>query len=73
MTTSEKASSQSHFIDLCRMLGEPTAHEADPTGESYAFEKRVTKGGEGTASRRPGRALGPLIAVSHRGRRFTLQ
>ena len=29
------------------MLGEPTPHEADPTGEAYAFEKRVTKGGGG--------------------------
>ncbi len=47
VTTTEKAGSQSHFIDLCRMLGEPTPHEADPTGESYAFEKRVTKGGGG--------------------------
>ncbi len=47
VTTTEKASSQSHFIDLCRLLGEPTPHEADPTGEHYAFEKRVTKGGGG--------------------------
>lgn len=51
VTTTEKASSQSHFIDLCRMLGEPTPHDADPTGEQYAFERRVTKagGGEGFA------------------------
>ena len=28
VTTSEKASSQSHFIDLCRLLGEPTPHVA---------------------------------------------
>ncbi len=51
VTTTEKASAQSHFIDLCRMLGEPTPHEADPTGEHYAFEKYVTKagGGEGFA------------------------
>ena len=51
VTTTEKASAQSHFIDLCRMLGEPTPHEADPTGEQYAFERRVTKagGGEGFA------------------------
>ena len=47
VTTTEKASSQSHFIDLCRMLGEPTPHEADPTGEFYAFEKRVSKAGGG--------------------------
>ncbi len=49
VTTTEKAGFQSHFIDLCRLLGEPTPHAADPTGERYAFEKRVTKGG-GTAA-----------------------
>ncbi len=47
VTTTEKAASQEHFIDLCRMLGEPTPHEADPTGEQYAFEKRVAKAGGG--------------------------
>ena len=47
VTTTEKAGSQSHFIDLCRMLGEPTPHEADPTGDHYAVEKRVVKGGGG--------------------------
>ena len=30
--TKEKAASQEHFIDLCRMLGEPTPNEADQTG-----------------------------------------
>ena len=29
----ERASSQEHFIDLCRLLGVPTPNEADPTGE----------------------------------------
>ena len=43
VTTTEKASAQEHFIDLCRMLGEPTPHEADPTGSQYAFEKSVIK------------------------------
>jgi hypothetical protein len=43
VTTTEKAASQEHFIDLCRMLGQPTPHEADPAGEHYAFEKRVSK------------------------------
>ncbi len=47
VTTTEKAGSQSHFIDLCRMLGEPTPHEVDPTGSQYAFEKRVVKAGGG--------------------------
>jgi hypothetical protein len=51
VTTTEKASAQEHFIDLCRMLGEPTPHEADPIGSQYAFEKRVSKaaGGDGFA------------------------
>jgi hypothetical protein len=47
VTATEKAASQSHFIDLCRMLGEPTPLEADPTGSQYAFEKRVEKAGGG--------------------------
>ena len=45
--TSLKASAQSHFLDLCRMLGEPTPHEADPIGSQFAFEKRVVKAGGG--------------------------
>ena len=46
-TTTEKAAAQEHFIDLCRMVGEPTPHEADPTGEQYAFEPRGEKAGGG--------------------------
>jgi hypothetical protein len=47
----ESAGSQEHFIDLCRMLGEKTPAEADPTGEWYAFEKGAMKtgGGDGWA------------------------
>lgn len=47
----ESAAAQSHFNDLCAMLGEPTPTEADPKGEWYAFEKGATKttGGEGWA------------------------
>jgi len=47
VTTTEKAASQEHFIDLCRMVGEPTPHEVDPTGADYAFERRVEKAGGG--------------------------
>ena len=47
MTTTEKAAAQEHLIDLCRLLREPTPHEADPIGAQYAFEKRVTKAGGG--------------------------
>ncbi len=45
--TSERASAQSHFLDLCAMLGEPGPTEADPTGTSYAFEKALEKTGGG--------------------------
>ena len=47
--TKETASSKEHFVDLCRLLGEPTPNEADPTGQHYAFEKRVAKAGGGEA------------------------
>lgn len=43
--STEKAGFQEHFIDLCRLLGEPTPHAADPIGSQYAFEKRVDKAG----------------------------
>lgn len=48
---SERASAQSHFNDLCQLLGEKTPAEADPAGERYAFEKPVskTRGGTGFA------------------------
>ena len=29
----ERSAAQEHFIDLCRLLGEPTPAEADPTGD----------------------------------------
>jgi hypothetical protein len=47
----ERAACQEHFIDLCRMLGHPTPAEADPTGESFTFERGVEKseGGNGWA------------------------
>jgi type II restriction/modification system DNA methylase subunit YeeA len=50
-TRTERAASQEHFIDLCRMLGVPTPNDADPTGEWYAFEKGAAKsaGGDGFA------------------------
>jgi hypothetical protein len=35
----ERASAHEHFIDLCRLVGEPTPTEADPAGDFYAFEK----------------------------------
>jgi type II restriction/modification system DNA methylase subunit YeeA len=48
---SERASAQSHFIDLCEVLGEKPPAAGDSTGERYAFEKYVgkTRGGKGFA------------------------
>ena len=47
----ERSASQEHFIDLCRLLDEPTPADADPTGEHYCFERGARKdsGGDGWA------------------------
>jgi len=47
----ERSAAQEHFIDLCRLVGHPTPAEADPTGESFCFEKGAAKhgGGDGFA------------------------
>ena len=37
----EHANSQSHFIDLCAVLGVAAPVVGDPSGESYTFEKHV--------------------------------
>ena len=49
-TQTERASAQSHFLDLCGLLQKPTPSQ-DATGENYAFEKSVVKtgGGQGYA------------------------
>src|SRR5262245_28794482 len=38
---SERAACQSHFADLCVVLGQPKPTDVDPTGSWYAFEKGV--------------------------------
>ena len=47
----ERSGSQEHFIDLCRLLDEPTPAEGDPSGNFYCFERGVRKdaGGAGWA------------------------
>jgi hypothetical protein len=47
----ERAAAQEQFIDICRLLDEPTPAEADPKGTWYAFEKGALKtgGGDGWA------------------------
>src|SRR5690606_37895587 len=47
----ERQSAQSHFNDLCDVLGVPRPAEADPTGTWFCFEYGVGKssGGDGWA------------------------
>jgi type II restriction/modification system DNA methylase subunit YeeA len=47
----ERATAQTHFIDLCALVGHSDPITADPTGESFTFEKGVPKtgGGDGFA------------------------
>ncbi|MBI5695275.1 MAG: class I SAM-dependent DNA methyltransferase [Nitrospirae bacterium] len=50
-TLTERAASQSHFNDLCAVLGVPSPTAADPDGTWYTFEKGAAKttGGDGWA------------------------
>ncbi len=47
----ERSAAQEHFIDLCRLIGHPTPVELDPTGDTFCFERGVSKhgGGDGFA------------------------
>lgn len=47
----ERSAAQEHFIDLCNMFEHPTPAMADPTGETFCFEKGAAKhgGGDGFA------------------------
>jgi hypothetical protein len=46
-TLTERASAQSWFSDLCRVLGYPTPTDIDVDGNSYTFERGATKTGGG--------------------------
>ena len=50
-TLKERSAAQSHFNDLCALLGQPTPTEADPAGRWYTFEAGAgkTSGGNGWA------------------------
>ena len=39
----ERAGSQEHFIDICRLVGQDTPAEADPNGDFFTFEKTIRK------------------------------
>jgi type II restriction/modification system DNA methylase subunit YeeA len=47
----ERAAAQSHFLDLCKLVGHPDPVSDDPEGKCFAFEKGAPKtgGGEGFA------------------------
>jgi hypothetical protein len=47
VTLKERSAAQEHFLDLCRLLDEPTPAEADPKGTWYCFEKGAKKAGGG--------------------------
>lgn len=74
-TLKERSAAQEHFLDLCRLLDEKTPADADPTGQSYCFERGATKttGGKGWADvwkrghfgweyKGPGKDLGAAFA-----------
>ena len=43
-TGKESAAYQEHFNDLCRLIGQPSPAEADPSGNDFfCFQKRVVK------------------------------
>jgi hypothetical protein len=48
---SERSAAQQHFIDLCDLLGQPPPATADPTGDTFTFEKggATATGGRGWA------------------------
>ena len=43
----ERALAQQHFLDLCKVLGQPSPTDADRQGAFYTFEKKVIKAGGG--------------------------
>jgi hypothetical protein len=45
----ERATAQSHFNDLCVLLGHDDPIKADPTGDWFTFEKGVPKTGAAMA------------------------
>jgi hypothetical protein len=47
----ERQASQSHFIDLCALIGMPNPTDDEPVGDRYCFERGAEKvgGGDGWA------------------------
>ena len=55
----ERSASQSHFNDLCAVLGTQDPISADPKGEWFTFEKGASK----TAAATAGRTFGSGVAL----------
>ncbi|HZB87498.1 MAG TPA: DNA methyltransferase, partial [Terracidiphilus sp.] len=51
VTLTERSAAQSHFLDLCAVLRQPHPAASDPNGDTFTFEKHVSKlrGGKGYA------------------------
>ena len=47
-TLSEKASAQSHFLDVCELVEHQKPAELDPDGTFFTFEKNLGKTGGGS-------------------------
>ncbi len=62
---SERAASHEHFIDLCRLLGQPTPADVDKTGAEYTFEKSVAVTG---AASKGSKGAGGFADVWWRGK-----
>jgi hypothetical protein len=67
-TLKERSAAQEHFIDLCRLLEQPTPGEADPTGAWYCFEKGAAKPGAGRAGPMSGAAAASAGSTKARAR-----
>ena len=59
----ERSASQEHFLDLCRLLGQPTPGESDP--DDFAFEKHVVPVAAASAG---SKGVGGFVDVFKRGR-----
>jgi hypothetical protein len=55
----ESAAYTEHFIDLCRLAGQPTPAEADPSGDFFTFQKGVKKNASGAPALEDS-PIGPL-------------
>lgn len=64
----ETAAYQEHFNDLCRLLGQKTPAEADPTGDAgFCFQKFVIKDLEALGATKPTRGFADVWKRAHFG------